>query len=256
MKEQLLKHYRITKYDPKNRNEKGHYLYDHWTEFGDIGRTLEGELVTIEKYLTVESDYINAVIQILKENNIEYLRVIGLDKKILKYSLNEDKGKWFHRDEFETINLFEDKKVTIDEIEIICQMNFRYYCGVSLEIKDKFYIHFGYDMYMYVGKIYISDVLINKLNSTSVFVEECYSPYYSEKLEYTLQRSKKRSKYVLDEEVLENVDVAQIKKVMKFSDEHTGVVNMKINKRIADELELNVDFSKYVYYITTENSIE
>lgn len=251
-----MKHYRITKYDPKNRNEKGHYMYDHWTEFGDIGRTLEGELVTIEKYLAAESDYINAVIQILKENKIKYLRVIGLNKKILKYSINENKGKWFHRDEFETIDLFEDKKVTIDEIEIICQMNFRYYSDVSLEIKDKFYIHFTFDMYMFVGTPNISLELINKINSTSVFVEEDYSPFYSEKLAYTLQRTKKWSKYVLDEEVLKNVSITQIKKAMKLSDEHSGVVNMKINKRIADELGLKVDFSKYVYYLTTDNIFE
>jgi hypothetical protein len=251
-----MKYYRITKYDPLNRNEKGHYLYNHWTEFGDIGKTLEGELVTIEKYLTVESDYIDAVIQILKENKVEHLRVVGLDKKLLKYSINENKGQWFHRHEFETVDLFEDKKVTIDEIEIICQMNFRYYCGVSFEIKDKFYIHFGYDMYMYVGAPNLSDELMKELNSTSVFVEECYSPYYSENLEYTLQRSKKRSKYVLDEQVLKNVSIAQIKKAMKFSDEHPGIVNMKINKKIADELELKVDFTKYIYYITTENILD
>lgn len=247
-----MKHYRITKYDPKNRNEKGHYLYDHWTEFGDIGRTLEGELVTIEKYLAVESDYINAVIQVLKENKIEHLRVIGLNKKILKYSINENRGKWFHSDEFETIDLFEDKKASIDEIKIICKMNFRYYSNVSLEIKDKFYIHFDYDMYMFVGAQNISDELIDKLNSTSIFVEELHSPYCTETLEYTLQRSKKRSKSVLDEEVLTNVSVAQIKKAMKFSDEHSGIVNMKINKRIADELGLKVDFNKYVFYIITE----
>lgn len=43
--------YRVTKYDPKNRNKEGHYMYDHWTELGDVGKTLEGELVTPDAYL-------------------------------------------------------------------------------------------------------------------------------------------------------------------------------------------------------------
>jgi len=64
-----MKNFRITKYDPKNRNDKGHYLYDHWTEFDHIGRTLEGELVTIDKYLNVESDF-RFQIEVIKKNLI------------------------------------------------------------------------------------------------------------------------------------------------------------------------------------------
>lgn len=251
-----MNNYRITKYDPLNRNEKGHYLYDDWTEISDIGKTMEGELVTVEKYLDVEADYINAVTQILKENKIEYLRVIGFDKSSLKYWNKKNKEKWFHRHEFETINLFEDKQVTIEEIEIICQMIFRNYFHCSLEIMDKVYIHFGYDMYMYVGTSNISNELLKKLNSTSVFIEEFYSPYYGEYVEYTLQRSKKKSKYIFDEQILKNVNVAQMKNVMKFSDDHPGTVHRKINKRIAKELDLNADFSEFDYYITSEKLIK
>lgn len=248
-----MKYYRITKYDPRNRNDKGHYLYDHWTEFGDIGKTLEGEHVTIDKYLKVESDYINAVREILKENNLEYLRVVGFDKKQFKRSIKEFTGEWSHKIEYENIVLYEDKKVSIDEIELICQMNFRYYCHIELEIKDKFYVHFGFDMYMFAGAPNISDQLLKKINSTSVFVEECSSPYFFEKLEYTVQRFKKRSNYVLDEFVLKNINTSKIKEVMKFSDEHPGKVNMNINKRIAKALDLEVDFTKYDYYLTSED---
>lgn len=248
-----MKHYRITKYDPKNRNEKGHYLYDHWTEFGDIGKTLAGEHVTIDKYLNVESDYIHAVREILKENNLEYLRVVGFDKKQFKRSIKAFKGKWSHKPVYENMLLSEDKKVSIDEIELICQMNFRYYCHIELEIKDKFYVHFGFDMYMYVGAPNISDQLLKKINSTSVFVEECISPYFFEKLAYSVQQFKKRSDVVLDEFVLKHVNTSKIKEVMKLSDEHPGKVNTKINQRIANALDLEVDFTKYDYYLTSED---
>ena len=174
-----MKQYRITKYDPLNRNEQGHYLYDHWTEFSDIGKTLEGEIVTIEKYLEVEADYINAIIDILKENQIKYLRVVGYDKRGRQQSIKDNKGKWFHRSEFETIDLSEDKKVSIDEIEVICQMMFRYYGHLSLEINNLAFVHYGFDMYVYVGVKNISEDLRKKLNQTSIFIEEFQSPYYS-----------------------------------------------------------------------------
>ncbi len=250
---EMMKHYRITKYDPLNRNAKGHYLYDHWTEFGDIGRTMEGELVTVEKYLSVESDYINAIVEILRENKIDHLRVVGLDKRLLQESIKDDKEKWYHRTEFETIDLFEDKKVSIDEIAIICQMNFRYYCGLSLEVKDLFFIHFGYDLYVYVGVPTISEELKIKLNKTQIFIEDCYSPYYSDHFEYVIQRSKKRSKYVLDEETINNISVEKMKKVMHLSEEHSGKVHTKLDRKIATELNLEVDFDKYDYFITSED---
>ena len=248
-----MKHYRITKYDPLNRNEQGHYLYDHWTEFGDIGRTLEGELVTVEKYLSVESDYINAIIEILRENKVDHLRVVGLDIKGLQESIKDNKEKWFHRIEFETIDLFEDKKVSLEEVAIICQMNFRYYCGVSLEVKDLFFVHFGYDMYVYIGVSEITEELKSKLNKTQIFIEDCYSPYYSDHFEYVIQRSKKRSKYLLDEEIIKNTSVDQMKKIMDLSEEHPGKVYAKLDKKIATQLNLEVDFEKYDYFITSED---
>ena len=248
-----MKHYRITKYDPLNRNEQGHYLHDHWTEFGDIGRTLEGELVTIDKYLVVEADYINAVVQILKANHVDHLRVVEMNKKFLQESIKDNKGKWSHRLEFESIDLYEDKKVSIDEIELICQMNLRYYCNISLEIKDLFYVHFGYDMYMYVGTPNITEKLRKRLNATSIFIEDYHSPYYSENIKYVIQRSKKRSKYLLDEKTIDNISVEQMKKAMNLSEEHPGKIHTKVNRRIANELNLEVDFGKYNYFITSEN---
>ena len=161
------------------------------------------------------------------------------------HSIKAFKGKWSHKQAYENILLSEDKKVSIDEIELICQMNFRYYCYIELQIKDKFYVHFGYDMYMYVGAPTISDQLLKKINSTSVFVEECISPYLSEKLAYSVQRFKKKSNDVLDEFVLKHVNTSKIKEAMKLSDEHPGKVSTKINQRIAIALDLEVDFTKY-----------
>ena len=50
----------ITKYNPSFRNEKGHYMKDDWIGFGQIGGVYEGELLTLDSYLQIESKYIKA----------------------------------------------------------------------------------------------------------------------------------------------------------------------------------------------------
>lgn len=249
-----MKYYRITQYNPAFRNAEGAYLYDHWTEIGDVGRTLEGELVTADKYLAVESDYIQAVAAILKENSLEYLRVVGCNPKSIKHWINKYKDEWFHLPEFETIELQEDKKARIDEIRTICQMNLRGYCNISLEISGVFYVDFGYDMYMYVGAPNISDALRKKLDATSVFVEDSGEPYYPEKLNYEVLKSKKRSQYVLEEQVLEDFSVTAVRKILNLSDEHPGKVHAKINRKMAQELNLETDFEKYDYVLTSQGN--
>jgi hypothetical protein len=246
-----MKQYRITKYDPLNRNDQGHYLYDHWTEFSDIGKTLEGEIVTIEKYLEVEADYINAIIDILKENQIKYLRVVGYEKRGRQQSIKDNKGKWFHRSEFETIDLSEDKKVSIDEIEVICQMMFRYYGHLSLEINKLAFIHYGFDMYVYVGVTNISEGLREKLNQTSIFIEEFQSPYYSENLQYVIQVSAKNSEYV-DEEINLTITTENMKSIIGLSEDHPGNVDMPLTPELATKLNFNCDFSTKEYFLSSE----
>ena len=113
------------KYDPKNRNDQGHYLYDHWTEVSDVGKTLEGELVTQEEYFRIEKDYINAIVEILKDSKQKHLRLVGPNQKRLKESLKENSNKWYHDSSFEKLNLYEDKKIDLEEIPTIIKLNLR-----------------------------------------------------------------------------------------------------------------------------------
>jgi len=38
--------YRITKYNPMNRDANGAYLLNEWTSFSDIGKTFDGKTLT------------------------------------------------------------------------------------------------------------------------------------------------------------------------------------------------------------------
>jgi len=248
--------YRVTKYDPKNRNKEGHYMYDHWTELGDVGKTLEGELVTPDAYLKVEEDYVKAVIDILNVSNQTHLRLIGFDEKLFKGFLKENKKEWFHDASFENIVLSEDLKIGINDIPTIIRLNLRNYLHATLEIKDRYYVHFGYDFYMYVGAPKLSQKTIDKINESNVFIEEFWSPYYSPELEYVVQRSEKGSMFIADEYILEGISIDEMKNIFNLSEEHTGQVNTIIDKELADKLEIKTDFGKYEYYLTTELKIE
>lgn len=247
-----MEKYRITKYNPEFRNEKGHYLYDHWTETLDVGKVLEGELVTKEEYLRVEKDYINAVLGILKDCNQEYLRLINFHKDSFRHSLEINAKEWFHESEFEELDLYEDKKVSLEEIPSIVKLNLRSYFFTSLEIAGKFYFQFGYDFYMYVGCPKLSPARIKDLNSTSLFVDEGYfSPYYSEEIEYVILISEKNSGDVLEEEVLKSISVLEMKKIFNLSEEHPGLVLIELTKEMADKIGIETNFSEYEYSLRT-----
>ena len=250
-----MKKYRITKYDPKNRNDQGHYLFDHWTEISDVGKTLEGELVTKEEYLRIEEDYINSVVEILRASNQEYLRLVGLNKDRFQESVIENSNEWYHESIFENLNLYEDQKISIQDVPTIIKLILRRYLDATLEIKDKYYVQFGYDFYMYVGTPKLSDKVIDELNSTLIFIEEFWSPYYSSELEYVVQANKKDSMYIEEEKTLTSITIDKMKKIFNLSEEHPGRIYKEIDIKIADNLGIKVDLDNYEYSLTTELKI-
>jgi hypothetical protein len=52
--------WRVTKYDPALRDQRGRYLHDTWTSIADIGTFYNGEQLTIEAYDRVEASYLRA----------------------------------------------------------------------------------------------------------------------------------------------------------------------------------------------------
>jgi hypothetical protein len=51
----VLHHYRVTKYDPALRDERGAYTGDDWTMFDQIGETFSGVRLTLSTYLDLEA---------------------------------------------------------------------------------------------------------------------------------------------------------------------------------------------------------
>jgi hypothetical protein len=131
--------WRITKYNPKNRDEKGYYLDEkEWTCFSEIGTK-----VSKEDYLRTESNYINAI--------TTFMDVLGI-KKLYLNALE------IWSDEVNTQNvspflskMWVGKPISTQEIKELAKLTLRNVIWCKLSYKNKFFVHFGNDYYMYIG---------------------------------------------------------------------------------------------------------
>lgn len=46
-----IKGYRITKYDPKYRDEEDGFNLDTWTEYSDLGKVFNNKIFEMDEYL-------------------------------------------------------------------------------------------------------------------------------------------------------------------------------------------------------------
>lgn len=155
--------FRITKYDPKNRNSDGHYQVDEWTSPSEVGKTFDGIEFKECEYFEIEEKYLNAVIECLKSKSIKHLRVVELESRFLQEYLLDKDNQWLVNEEFKTIELFEDKKLEKDEIRIVIKMVLRGFLWCRLEINEQFSLRFGWDYYMYICCINLNESTIKKL---------------------------------------------------------------------------------------------
>ena len=168
--------WRVTRYDPARRNTQGHYPLDDWCWFGEVGKVFAGELLTYERYLYWETAYVNAALAFLSDTNLDALRVVYLEN-----------NKYYDGERLKDIALAPDalrtgSTVGRDELGDVVRLNLRELIWCKLEAGGgiaglKFYLHFGYDFYMYVGSISPSTEAIRYAERSGLFVEPMESPY-------------------------------------------------------------------------------
>ena len=124
-----LKQYRITKYNPIYRvNEI--YTKDEWTSMYDVGKFYDGKIFTFKEYLAVEKSYLNVIEKILIELNIK--RVIIKQGENMYSKLNNS------------------VLCSREEVLLVARGCLReeFWCKL---VSKNFFVHFGYDYYMYIG---------------------------------------------------------------------------------------------------------
>lgn len=170
--------YRITKFDPKFRNELGHFLNNDWTSISEIGKKFDGKELTFEDYKQIEDAYVQAIILFMNFLHLNSLTVAYLEKYRKKplpdiyrtKTMLELYKKIFVEQELDKIEVSDAARLMLHET-LWCK----------LESKDTMFVHFGDDYYMYIGSSQeLPDSVKNEIEKSGLFVEEFESPYLDE----------------------------------------------------------------------------
>lgn len=144
--------WRVTRYDPSRRDERGAYRDDTWTSVSDVGAVFCGEELTLAEYERVEAAYVEAFTAFAEESNVGSLQIRNLEC---------------------ADDLKEGAMVSLVEASGIVGRMLREEVICKLETSgDEFALHVGFDLYMYVGSAQPCVAAIDRARNLGLFVEE------------------------------------------------------------------------------------
>ncbi|MBS1538619.1 MAG: hypothetical protein JST20_12820 [Bacteroidetes bacterium] len=143
--------YRITKYNPKFRDEYGGYTVDEWIDYSCIGYTYNGKVFTREEYEIVENKYVTVITTAFRSSGVTTLFINQLTKHYYNpKEPNSDEDAPRCPDNIVTI-IERGWIKTVEDLEEISKAILLGY--IWAELTSPYYIlniTFGYDYYMYV----------------------------------------------------------------------------------------------------------
>ncbi len=167
--------YRISKYDPKNRDSTGHYLRKEWTSCFDIGKIFDGKLFKKEEYLRTEKLYIEVVLEILKNKNSQFLitRDVEHNFTVEKVAYNLSSVGLTLSEQEKTVlkTLQPSQKITRSQLPVFLALILRECFGCGLTVPDVLDVEFGYDYYIYATVESIAEETIEKFAQEGIFIE-------------------------------------------------------------------------------------
>jgi hypothetical protein len=165
--------YRITKYNPAFRNDKGWYVNDDWTAISDVGEVYNGNVFTFEHYLTAESAYVAAVRIAMAANHVSVLRFHGGRLSYFIYDYPDISKRDTKR---HLRKLLDQRCADCSSVDFVVRCLLRESFGTQLVSRNMF-VHFGYDYYMFIGsrKPLVEEAKI--IEGMGLFVEDFPSPY-------------------------------------------------------------------------------
>jgi hypothetical protein len=133
----LLSSYRITKYDPRLRDERGSFRGDDWIAFDQVGESFGGVELTLAEYVRTENAYCAAAAILMQCSGWPALRVRDLQTFM---------------DDRQTIALTYDDGDVVPAIEALdlLRLMLRGFVEGRLDADSGEYVHVGFDYYMYV----------------------------------------------------------------------------------------------------------
>lgn len=246
--------FRVTKYNPKFRDNDGIFLKDEWTCPSEVNCNFDGKRFTKEEYLNIEAQYINAILAFMEFNKLDHLRIVDLEVENLKKDLRKRSNRGMIESEFKKIKLYEDKSLNIKDLKIVLKMILRNFIWCRLEIHNRFFAYFGWDFYMYVGCVNCYNNTVNRIENNGLFVEDFKSPYYPDEKERTINISKKNSTSVDEVITIKGLNVEEIKAALKLSSEHPGnhIFEITPENSYLFENHIEFNFNKFTYQLRTD----
>ena len=168
--------FRVTKYDPSLRLPNGNYSRDEWTSASDIGRECDGRIFTCSDYLRVETSYVDAVRSFLEASELRSLRVADL--QVNEITAETLASELVEETRAQAATVVDGMVVRGEDLGWIVRLALREALWCRLKGDHGFYVHFGYDYYMYVGSEKLSAVPAQV--PPGVFAEPFESPYHEE----------------------------------------------------------------------------
>lgn len=151
--------YRISKYNPEFQNERK-FEEDDFTSISDVGKVYDGKMISMEDYLEEEVHYVQLLSELASEANLFPFLICDLEKY-------NDEKKWK-----------ESQAITLENFaELFCDC-LREDVWCRLNSKQGGFVHFGYDMYVYIGCNLPSERVSATAHLNSLFCEEMISPYH------------------------------------------------------------------------------
>lgn len=165
--------YRITKYNPKNRDSDGAYRLDEWTAVSDIGMEFDGIVLERPTYLDVENAYVNAVLIIMR--NFKSTSTV-VEKVENRWSYKEIQDRIFELPSQRVRSLLESIENGIilnkEDIKLLTAMILREQIWCELkDVNQAFKITFGYDYYMYCVCDNLSKATIEEIEKLGLYVD-------------------------------------------------------------------------------------
>jgi hypothetical protein len=150
--------YRVTKYDPAWRDDRGAYTRKEWTSFGDIGQPFGGQVLAPGEYQRVEDAYVSAAVAFLHEAGVTTLTVEGL----------EAHGN--------LPPVAAGSSLDLSDVAEVIRRVLREEFWCRLEGPEAF-VHLGWDCYMYVGVPRACPEAERLVQRVGLYAEAFRSPY-------------------------------------------------------------------------------
>lgn len=155
-------------------------MKEEWTSVSDIGREFEGVLFTRDDYMTMEDSYVRIVRSFASESDV--VSLAASDIEIFYSSVTEAviyQSSVGLVDNLQPIveNLNSGTEYSGVDLEKVIRCNLREMVWCRLCSGSSFFVHFGYDYYVYIGSFHQCSRSIELAGTLGLFVEDIISPY-------------------------------------------------------------------------------